>query len=163
MKESIIQKMREEGLKLTPQRLAVIEVLIEKRLLHPSADLICREARKKVKSLSLSTIYSILNEFSNHGIIKMLEFDKMENRYEANAREHINLFRIDTNDVAKKRMGLSRRKSYEKEVWKNVQDNKVLRIGNFRSFINHCLDFHLCPNSLQGRIELLPRRDQGEF
>jgi Fe2+ or Zn2+ uptake regulation protein len=116
MKESIIKKMREEGLKLTPQRLAVIEVLIQKNLFHPSADLIYHEARKKVKSLSLSTVYSILNEFSKHGIIKMLEFDRMENRYEANMTEHINLIckgckkimdyklplKIDTNDVAKK-------------------------------------------------------------
>jgi len=108
--------MREEGLKLTPQRLAVIEVLIQKNLFHPSADLIYHEAKKKVKSLSLSTVYSILNEFSKRGIIKMLEFDKMENRYEANMAVHINLickgckkivdykfpFRIDTNDVAKK-------------------------------------------------------------
>ncbi|MGZ3614291.1 MAG: Fur family transcriptional regulator [Thermodesulfobacteriota bacterium] len=116
MKESIIKKMRQEGLKLTPQRMVVIEVLIEKNLFHPSADLIYHEAKKKVKSLSLSTVYSILNEFSKHGIIKMLEFDKMENRYEANTAVHINLickgckkivdykfpFRIDTSEVAKK-------------------------------------------------------------
>jgi Fe2+ or Zn2+ uptake regulation protein len=115
MKELIIKKMREEGLKLTPQRLAVIEVLVAKTPLHPSADLIYHDARKKVKSLSLSTVYSILNEFSKHGIIKMLEFDKMENRYEANMTEHINLickgckkimdyklsFKVDTNEVAK--------------------------------------------------------------
>ena len=116
MKESIIKKMREASLKLTSQRLAVIEVLVNKTLLHPSADLIYHDARKKVKSLSLSTVYSIMNEFSKHGIIKMLEFDKMENRYEANMTEHINLickgckkimdyklpFRVDTNEVLKR-------------------------------------------------------------
>ena len=116
MKESIIKKMREERLKLTAQRLAVIEVLVDKTLLHPSLDLIYHDARKKVKSLSLSTVYSILNEFSKHGIIKMLEFDRMENRYEANTAVHINLickgckkivdyefpFRIDSNEVAKR-------------------------------------------------------------
>jgi Fe2+ or Zn2+ uptake regulation protein len=116
MKESIIKKMREEGLKLTPQRLAVIEVLVDRTPLHPSAYLIYHDASKKVKSLSLSTVYSILNEFSKRGIIKMLEFDKMENRYESNITEHINLickgckkimdfklpFKIDTNEVARK-------------------------------------------------------------
>ncbi len=116
MKESIIKKMREERLKLTPQRLAVVEVLVDKTPLHPSAGLIYHDARKKVRSLSLSTVYSILNEFSKRGIIKMLEFDKMENRYEANMTEHINLIckgckkimdyklplRLDTHEVAKK-------------------------------------------------------------
>ena len=39
----------------------------------------------------MSTVYSSLNELSRHGIIKMLEFDKMENRYEGNTLDHINL------------------------------------------------------------------------
>ena len=116
MKTRLIQGMREKGLKLTSQRLAIIEVLVDKTPVHPSADLIYREAKKKVRSLSLSTVYSTLNELSKHGIIKMLEFDKMENRYEANMMEHINLickgckkimdykppFIIDTDEIAKR-------------------------------------------------------------
>jgi Fe2+ or Zn2+ uptake regulation protein len=116
MKSSIIQKLREKGLKLTSQRLTIIEVLVDKTPAHPSAALIYQEARKKVKSLSLSTVYSTLNELFKHGIIKMLEFDRMENRYEANMTEHINLICkgckkimdynppliIDTDEIARK-------------------------------------------------------------
>jgi Fe2+ or Zn2+ uptake regulation protein len=116
MKTSMIQKLREEGLKLTSQRQAIIEVLIEKTPLHPSANLIYQEARKRGKRLSLSTVYSTLNELFKHGIIKMLEFDKMENRFEADMTEHINLIcksckkimdykpsvKIDANEIAKK-------------------------------------------------------------
>jgi len=116
VKESIIQKLKETRLKLTSQRLAIIEVLVDKTPLHPSAYLIYHDASKKVKSLSLSTVYSILNEFSKRGIIKMLEFDKMENRYESNITEHINLIckgckkimdyklplKVDTDEVARK-------------------------------------------------------------
>jgi Fur family peroxide stress response transcriptional regulator len=91
MKTSIIKKMREKGLKLTPQRLAIIEVLVDNTLLHPGADLIYQEARKRIRRLSLSTVYATLNELSRHGIIKILEFDKMENRYEGNITAHINL------------------------------------------------------------------------
>lgn len=112
----MIQKLREEGLKLTSQRQAIIEVLIEKTPLHPSANLIYQEARKRGKRLSLSTVYSTLNELFKHGIIKMLEFDKMENRFEADMTEHINLIcksckkimdykpsvKIDANEIAKK-------------------------------------------------------------
>jgi Fur family peroxide stress response transcriptional regulator len=90
-RESIIKQLKEKGLKITPQRLAIIDVLIEKRDLHPGARLIYEEAKRKRKSLSLSTAYATLNEFSLHGIIKMLQFDKMENRYEGNLEEHINL------------------------------------------------------------------------
>jgi Fur family peroxide stress response transcriptional regulator len=115
-KESIIKQLKENGLKITPQRLAIIEVLLEKRDLHPGARLLYKEAKKKKKSLSLSTTYATLNELSRHGIIKTLQFDKMEDRYEGNLEEHINLIcerckkildykvsvGVDQRDVAKK-------------------------------------------------------------
>jgi Fur family ferric uptake transcriptional regulator len=91
MKESLIKGMREKGLKLTPQRLAIIDVLVEKNTLHPSARVIYDAAKRKTKGLSLSTVYLTLNELSRHGIIKTLEFDKMENRYEGTLTDHINL------------------------------------------------------------------------
>ena len=90
-KESIIKQLRARGLKVTPQRVAIIEVLIEQRDSHPGARLVYKEAKKKKKSVSLSTTYATLNELSRHGIIKTLQFDKMENRYEGNLEEHINL------------------------------------------------------------------------
>jgi Fur family peroxide stress response transcriptional regulator len=90
-KESIIKHLKEKGLKITPQRMAIIEVLIEQKDLHPGARLVYKEAKKKKKSLSLSATYATLNELSRHGIIKTLQFDKMENRYDGNLEEHINL------------------------------------------------------------------------
>jgi len=90
-KELIITQLREKGLKVTPQRLAIIDVLIEQGNFHPGASLVYQKAKKKKKSLSLSTTYATLNELSRHGIIKTLQFDKMEDRYERNLEEHINL------------------------------------------------------------------------
>jgi Fur family transcriptional regulator, peroxide stress response regulator len=90
-KESIIRQLREKRLKITPQRMAIIEVLIGQKDLHPGARLVYREAKKKKKSLSLSATYATLNELSRHGISKTLQFDRMENRYEGNLEEHINL------------------------------------------------------------------------
>ena len=90
-KESIARQLKAKGLKLTPQRLAIIEVLIENRNFHPGARFVYEEAKKKRKSLSLSTTYAILNKLSSLGIIKTLQFDSMENRYEGNLEEHLNL------------------------------------------------------------------------
>ena len=115
-KETMISQLRERGLKITPQRLAIIDVLVEQRDLHPGARLIYEEAKKKKESLSLSTAYATLDELSRHGIIKMLQFDRMENRYEGNLEEHVNLicerckkildykapFALDRQRVAKK-------------------------------------------------------------
>jgi Fur family peroxide stress response transcriptional regulator len=90
-KELIIAQLREKRLKITSQRLAVIDVLIEQGNFHPGASLVYKKAKKKQKSLSLSTTYATLNELSRLGIIKTLQFDRMENRYEGNLEQHINL------------------------------------------------------------------------
>ena len=90
-REAMIERLRETGLKITPQRLAIIDALVEQQPLHPSAMHVYREGRKRSKGLSLSTVYATLNDFSRHGLIKTLEFDQMENRYEVNMEEHVNL------------------------------------------------------------------------
>jgi len=90
-RESIIRALREKGLKVTPQRLAIGDVLVEREEAHPGAGLIWREAKKRVRGLSLSTVYATLNELAQHGIIKLLQFDRMENRYECNPDKHVNL------------------------------------------------------------------------
>jgi Fe2+ or Zn2+ uptake regulation protein len=83
--------MKDCGLKITPQRTAIIDVLADETLFHPGANFIYREARKKVKGLSLSTVYATLNELCRLNLIKTLEFDKKENRYEGNITPHVNL------------------------------------------------------------------------
>lgn len=90
-KNEFIGLLKEKGLKITPQRLSVIETLMENRYEHPGATLVYREARKKLQSISLSTVYATLKEFSESGLIRALEFDRMENRYDLDLSEHINL------------------------------------------------------------------------
>ena len=89
--ESLINRLRERGLKITHQRRALLGVLIERRLEHPGARLIHREASRKKPGLSLSTVYATLNELSALGLIKILQFEALENRYEGNLEEHVNL------------------------------------------------------------------------
>ncbi|MBN1363169.1 MAG: transcriptional repressor [Syntrophaceae bacterium] len=90
-KESIIKKLEEKGLRLTSQRLAIIDVLIKKGHLHPGASFIYKETKKKCPRLSLSSVYANINELCRYGIIKSLEFDGKENRCEGNLKEHVNL------------------------------------------------------------------------
>jgi len=90
-KEFIIQQLKEQGLSITSQRLAIIDALVEHGHIHPGVSFIYREARKKHKSLSLSTTYATINDFIRYGIIKAIEFGGKENRCEGNLDEHINL------------------------------------------------------------------------
>jgi Fe2+ or Zn2+ uptake regulation protein len=90
-REGLIRQLTGRGSKITPQRLAILDALIENGHLHPGANLIYEQARKKTKSVSLSTVYATLADFSRQGLIKSLEFDRMENRYDVNLQEHVNL------------------------------------------------------------------------
>jgi Fur family transcriptional regulator, peroxide stress response regulator len=90
-KEGLIQQLKEKGFKITPQRLAIVDALVENRHLHPGATLIHKEAGKKTKNVSLSTVYATLGHFSQEGLIRSMEFDRMENRYEGNLEDHVNL------------------------------------------------------------------------
>ncbi len=90
-RETVTAQLKAGGLKLTPQRQAIIDVLIASRDLHPGARYVYERAKKKKKSLSLSTTYATLNELSRLGIVKTLQFDAKENRYERDIEEHLNL------------------------------------------------------------------------
>jgi len=49
-KENLISQLREKGLKVTPQRMAIVDALVENRYAHPGATLIFNEARKKANA-----------------------------------------------------------------------------------------------------------------
>jgi Fe2+ or Zn2+ uptake regulation protein len=90
-KEFFIKRLRQVGLKATPQRIALIAAFEQHGRLHPSAIQIYKTAKKTVPSLSLSTTYATLKEFSRLHLIKTLQFDRAENRYEAVLNDHLNL------------------------------------------------------------------------
>jgi Fur family peroxide stress response transcriptional regulator len=90
IKSRIIEGMRENGLKLTRQRRVIIDILAGTKT-HPRAEDILAAARKKMPSISLSTVYLTLDTMKNAGLIKELEFADRENRYEADISDHLNL------------------------------------------------------------------------
>ena len=82
--------MRSRGLRITRQRQAILEHLLSTNE-HLSARRIWETVRKRVPGTSLSTVYSALGDLTKHNIIKALEFNETENRYEGNMSQHINL------------------------------------------------------------------------
>jgi Fur family transcriptional regulator, peroxide stress response regulator len=90
IKRTLIDTLKKNNLKLTRQRLAIVEVLSNDRS-HLSARAIFEKVRQKVSSISLSTVYVALNFFKNEGAIKELGFYDLENRYESDVREHLDL------------------------------------------------------------------------
>lgn len=63
---------REKGLKCTAQRLAVFSVLFGRRT-HPSVDEVWKGVRRSVPTVTRDSVYRILNEFSEQGLVARLD------------------------------------------------------------------------------------------
>jgi Fe2+ or Zn2+ uptake regulation protein len=79
--------MQGGGLRLTPQRRHVYEVLMEKRD-HPTATEVFIRAQKRMASISLATVYNCLETMVGNGLVKAVHVDREPTRFCANLREH---------------------------------------------------------------------------
>jgi Fur family peroxide stress response transcriptional regulator len=86
----LIDKLRDNGYKVTPQRLAVCEIIFSSRD-HPTADQVYQEVKKKYPTMSLATVYQALHLLTKLGLVQELGFSDRVTRYEPNASPHINV------------------------------------------------------------------------
>jgi Fur family peroxide stress response transcriptional regulator len=90
IEQTLISSLQDKGYKLTPQRREIIRLLSRSKS-HPGAMEILRKVRKGVPRISMSTVYYTLDMLKNEGLIRELEYYDMDNRYEINVSDHINL------------------------------------------------------------------------
>ncbi len=87
MVENLIESLRKKGLKITPQRLAIVRVLKDNTS-HPSAEEIYHKVRKDHPTISLATVYQTLETLENVGGITVLKFDRRKTRYDPDLSPH---------------------------------------------------------------------------
>jgi Fur family peroxide stress response transcriptional regulator len=83
--------LRERGLKVTPQRLAVIEA-VEVLHDHPTADDVSRFIRKKHPSIATGTVYKTLETLVDKDILKRVKTDSGLLRYDAVRDQHHHIY-----------------------------------------------------------------------
>ena len=89
--EQTIQKLRSEGFKLTPQRLAVIRYMLGNEE-HPSALKIHKELKRRYPTLSFSTVYNTLSMLEKITELQSIHvFDNFLN-YDPNTNPHIHFY-----------------------------------------------------------------------
>ncbi len=87
--EDLVSSLREEGFRITPQRIAIVDYLL-KTVDHPSADRIHKVIQRKYPMVSLSTVYKTLELLKEKRLVNEIEVDG-ETRFDAHTNEHINL------------------------------------------------------------------------
>jgi Fur family transcriptional regulator, peroxide stress response regulator len=84
------QRCHDRGLALTPQRLAVYQVLAGDDS-HPSAEDIYKRIKPTLLSLSLGTVYRTLELFESHGLVTRVHVCGNQARFDANLDSHHHL------------------------------------------------------------------------
>ena len=80
--------LREAGLRLTPQRLAIAREILARS--HPTAGEIFEAVRRQFPTMGLGTVYTTFNLMAERGLVRALPFADAV-RYDVNLSPHANL------------------------------------------------------------------------
>ena len=108
-KENFIGAFRDSGYRLTRQREKVFEVLAKasREGRHPSARQVLQELKSKDEDISVATVYNTMGSLVRLGLIKVIEFESGDNRYETNLEPHVNLICSDCGSIQDLHVGPS--------------------------------------------------------
>lgn len=85
------QKLTEKGMKITPQRMAILEAIYELKN-HPTADNIIEFIRKTHPNIATGTVYKVLETLVENGLIKKVTTDRDFMRYDGILESHHHLY-----------------------------------------------------------------------
>lgn len=88
--DRMIERCREAGMNVTPQRIAVYRALLESED-HPTPEMLYRTVSRDMPSLSLATIYKALDALASVGLVRPVSIDSDKRRYDANDAAHHHL------------------------------------------------------------------------
>jgi len=84
---SIIQLLKEKGLRVTPQRFAVYTNLLARQD-HPTAEQILKDLNQKAPQSSQATVYSSLRALQDVGLVREVLLEGGVCRYDAKVEPH---------------------------------------------------------------------------
>ncbi len=85
--EALAQKLSDSGLRSTPQREVVYDVLLRKRD-HPTADEVFARVKSGLPTISLATVYNCLETLVQCDLVRAVNFERSPTRYCPNLRPH---------------------------------------------------------------------------
>jgi len=133
--KKVISILSENKIKITPQRIAVLDVIFSINS-HPDADQIIKALRTGFPHLAAGTVYKILDLFVEKGIIKKVKTDGGTFRYDHITMNHHHLYCAESDrieDYYDEELDRLISEYFEKHRLPNftINDIKLNLIGNF--------------------------------
>jgi Fur family transcriptional regulator, peroxide stress response regulator len=123
MTNFIRNALKEKGLKVTPQRVAIFEAIIQLKN-HPTAENIIEYIRVSHPNLSTGTVYKVLDSFTENKILKKVKTEQDIMRYDPLVTKHHHLYCSETNRIEDYK---------DEQLNKLIEDYfKINKIKNFK-------------------------------
>jgi Fur family transcriptional regulator, peroxide stress response regulator len=131
----IRNKLIEKGLKVTPQRIAILEAIVKLNN-HPTAENIIDYIRKTHPNIATATVYKVLDTLVENELIKKVKTEKDIMRYDAFLQNHHHLYSSDSDrieDYTDDELNEIIEKHFEKKKIPDfkIEDVKLQIIGKF--------------------------------
>jgi len=97
-KSQIRDKLVEKGLKVTPQRIAILEAIYTLNN-HPTAEMIMNYIRETHPGVASATVYKVLDALVEKQLIKRVKTDKDIMRYDGILENHHHLFCSESEEI----------------------------------------------------------------
>ncbi|MGP4071680.1 peroxide-responsive transcriptional repressor PerR [Piscibacillus sp. B03] len=85
--QEALSQLKSSGVRITPQRHAVLEYLMQS-MTHPTADDIYKALEGKFPNMSVATVYNNLRVFQEIGLVRELTYGDSSSRFDCNTTEH---------------------------------------------------------------------------
>ena len=96
--EQIKQKLKDAGLRVTPQRHAILEAVYSLGN-HPSAEQVIDFIRVRYPGIATGTVYNVLDVMVESGLVKRVKTDKDAMRYDAIMNRHHHIYCAETDRI----------------------------------------------------------------
>lgn len=136
MNQDFRSKLQEKGLKVTPQRVAIFDAIMQLDN-HPTAEDITAFIKKDHPNISVGTVYKVLNTFVENNLLKKVKTEKDIMRYDPHLSNHHHLYCVETDrieDFKDENLNQLIADYFKKNKIKNfkIQDIKLQITGNFK-------------------------------
>ena len=88
--DHLCAQLRARGRRVTPQRRAIIQVLVENHL-HLTVDQVFTRVRGVMPDMSRATVYNALHELAEIGMVRELDLGLRERHYDITTADHAHL------------------------------------------------------------------------
>ncbi len=129
------EKLKEKGMKVTPQRVAIYEAIVKLNN-HPTAEIVIDYIKANHPNISVGTVYKVLDSLVENELLKKVKTEKDIMRYDAVLSNHHHLYCAETDrieDYEDEKLNHLINEHFSKHRIKNfkVQEIKLQITGKF--------------------------------